>query len=79
MSDEARERFLEFAQKTYGIDARKEGLKRGLDMGIADLDAQTKRLDFMIEDFPQNDNLKDIKKRIREIQHMTTEERNKLF
>ena len=79
MSDEARERFIEFARTTYGIDARKEGLKRGLEMVISDLDAQIKRLDFMIEDFSQNNNLKDIRTQIQEVQHMTIEERNKLF
>ena len=79
MSEEARERFLEFAQRTFGINAREEGLKRGLDMVIADLDAQIKRFNFMIDDFPQNNSLKDIKKQIQEAQQMAIEERNKLF
>ena len=79
MSNEDRDRFLEFAQKTYGIDARREGLKRGLDMVIADLNAQVKRFNFMIEDFPQNDELIVIQKQIKDSLRMTIEERNKLF
>lgn len=79
MSNEARKRFLEHAQEAYGIDARKEVLKRGLGMVIADLDTQIKRFDFMSEDFPRNDNLREIQEQIRDIQRMTIEERNKLF